>query len=814
MYTLSLDGKWFLYRVQPGTVHTPDELHQAGILPVPAIVPGNVEVDLMKAGRLPDPFVGSNIHQLRELEFMEWWYEHHFNLPVELAGSLRLSFEGLDTLATVWVNGQEVGRSANMLIPHSFDVTRVLVPGQENELVVRLEAALLWAQQIDYDAGTMSWEHRSEGLYLRKAPHVWGWDILPRAVSAGLWRSVSIQAVPETDIEQLYYYTITADPQQAILGAWFQVRIGDKLNLDGLVMHFHGICQEAEDPSVPKRAPAIFEYEWPLEFITDACQITIPQPALWWPVGYGEPDLYRVTAQLRRGEQVLAERVDRVGIRKLVVDRTELAGQAWALEPADTVPGRVDAPPDPGSHFVIYVNDTPIMVKGTNWVPLDALHSRDAERLPKVLELAADLQLNMIRCWGGNVYESDDFFDWCDAHGVLVWQDFAFACCLYPQSDEFLAEVRHEVEVISRRLRNHACLALWCGDNEIDMAYLSQGRDPQRNHLTREIIPQVLERTDPYREFIPSSPYVPPAVANRPNAWQATPEQHLWGPRGYYKSTFYTRHSAHFIGEIGYHGCPNVASIEKFITPEHRWFGKDFDRLYHDEEWQVHAVYHWRHHAIDRDRIKLMANQVRELFGIIPDDLSTFTLASQVVQAEAVKFFVEATRLRKWQTSGILWWNLIDGWPQFSDAVVDYYFGKKLAYHYLWRVQQPVLLSIGEAGTGKYLPIIASNDTRQEAQVHFRVWEAGQIATLYEDDFYLPANQNWQVGRLRTYASEQRLYLIEWRVSGVSTPNRPPITLGNHYLAGSPPFDLAQYRLWLPEIAKLQRPFEPHPPVK
>ncbi|NLF01316.1 MAG: glycoside hydrolase family 2, partial [Anaerolineales bacterium] len=417
-----------------------------------------------------------------------------------------------------------------------------------------------------------------------------------------------------------------------------------------------------------------------------------------------------------------------------------------------------------------------------------------AERVERAVGLFDDLGCNMIRCWGGNVYEDHAFFDRCDECGIMVWQDFAYACCFYPQTDDFLAQVRREAEAVVEKLRNHPSLALWCGDNEIDGFYANAGLNPGANRLTREVIPQVLHRRDPYRHYVPSSPYVPPSLVGAPDVWAHTPEQHLWGPRGYYKGPFYMQHSAHFIGEIGYHGCPNVSSIERFISPEHLW---PWDS---NDEWQVHAVYHWQHQAISRDRIQLMANQVRELFGAIPDTLAEFALASQVTQAEAKKYFIESTRLRKWHTSGILWWNVIDGWPQFSDAIVDYYFSRKLAYEYIRRVQRPVCVIVGEAGSGKYLPVVVSNDTRSPADVHYRIWDAEDRQTIVEGDFSAPPNQNWQVDRLRTFASDQRLYLIEWEVDGER--------FGNHYLAGTPPFRLEQYRAWLQAIAALPRPFD------
>jgi beta-mannosidase len=211
---------------------------------------------------------------------------------------------------------------------------------------------------------------------------------------------------------------------------------------------------------------------------------------------------------------------------------------------------------------------------------------------------------------------------------------------------------------------------------------------------------------------------------------------------------------------MGYHGCNNVSSIRRFMSPEHLWPWQD------NEEWHVHDTYHGGHKAIDRDRIKLMASQVRELFGAIPDDLASFAPASQITQAEAKKFFVESTRLRKWRTSGVLEWNAIDGWPQFSDAIVDYYFAKKLAYHYLRRVQRPVCAILGEPGAAKYLPLVLCNDTLSAADVRYSVSDAGDNSVVLEGAFSVPANQNWQVGTIRTYTSDQRLYLLNWETGG------------------------------------------------
>lgn len=788
MSRISLDGDWQLAYFREGEhqIAHPDALADATLARIPAQVPGNVELDLQRAGVIPEPFYADNIRRLRPFEAYEWWYTREFTLPATAnEQEWQLTFGGLDTLATIWVNGVEVGQAANMLIEHSFDVTTAVQPGV-NQIAVRLGSAVNYARQMEYDAAAIGPEHRDELLFLRKAAHMGGWDIMPRAISAGIWRAVWLEPRPTTAIEEIYYWTADVQPTGATLGVRFQFRT-DAPFLDGFTMRFRGVCGDHT-----------FAYEWPTEFVADHCHIRVPDARLWWPKGYGEPHLYTITAQLCQDGQVVAERVDRVGIRKVVVDRTETAGAIWSPAAADTDVARVDAAPDPASHFVFYVNHEPIMVKGSNWVPLDAFHSRDAERVEQALALFADLGCNMIRCWGGNLYEDHRFFELCDEQGILVWQDFSFACALYPQTADFLEQVRVEAQAIVKKLRNHPSLTIWCGDNEIDAFYVSSNLSPEHNRLTREVIPQVVHRCDPYRAFVPSSPYVPPVLTHDPNVWTRTPEQHLWGPRGYFKSPFYMQHSAHFIGEIGYHGCPNVASIRRFISPEKVWPWHAGDKK--NDEWQVHAVYHWQHDAIDRDRIQLMANQVRELFGVIPDNLADFALASQISQAEAKKFFVESTRLRKWRTSGILWWNVIDGWPQFSDAIVDYYFGRKLAYHYLWRVQRPVAVIIGEAGAGKYLPVVICNDTRQAATVHYQVQDADSQEMVVAGNFTVAANQNWRVGRIRTYASDQRLYLITWQVDGQ--------TYGSHYLAGYPPISLERYRRWLPAIAALPRPFD------
>lgn len=755
---LSLDGTWQLCYFPEGSlpVSGPADLAESGAPLIPATVPGNVQLDLVAAGVVPDPFVGTNIGLLRPYEFYEWWYRREFELPAGFPrDDVDLVCHGLDCIATVWLNGQEVGQAANMLVEHAFPVGAALQPGT-NEIVIRLRSPLNAARERRYEPADMSWESRDEALWVRKPAHQYGWDICPRLVTSGIWRSVELVTREPNAIEDLYFRTVSAREGHADLAVHFQFRT-DLPALDGLRLRMTGRCGDHE-----------FHADTPVQFVAGWWRVGVPGAKLWWPRGYGEAALYEVRTELLHGDEVLACREDRIGLRTVELSRSEGEGE-----------------------FLFRVNGEPIMVKGSNWVPLDALHARDADRYDQVMGLFADLGCNMIRCWGGNVYEDHRFFDLCDAAGILVWQDFAFACCRYPQDEAFLAVVRDEARKVVRKLRNHPSLAVWCGDNEIDMAYFFDGLSPQHNRLTREVLPQVVHHCDPWRPYVPSSPYISPELEHHPDTVAVTPEQHLWGPRDYFKSRFYTENRARFIGEQGYHGCPNVSSIARFISPEALWPWEG------NEEWLIHSVEH--HPASTRDRIRLMADQIGELFGSIPDNLADFALASQISQAEAKKFFVEQARRRKFHCSGILWWNVIDCWPQFSDAIVDYYFGKKLAYHYLKRVQRPVCVMIGEPENW-VVPVYIGNDTRLEALGTYEVTDESG-AVLAGGEFRVAPNGNQQVATIRVSHGQHRLFLIRWQEGGGD--------FGNHYVLGKPPLDLGQYREWLQLIAALPEPFDP-----
>ncbi|MCI0514856.1 glycoside hydrolase family 2 [candidate division KSB1 bacterium] len=759
MLRLELNGSWKLYYFPQATtpIQKPADLETC--TPIPAQVPGNVELDLMRQGILPDLFTGNKIQLLRAYELNEWWYDREFELPAEFQGrKLEIIFYGVDCLATYWLNGQIMGTSDNMLIEHHFEVTGVAKTGAPNRLTIRLQSPLLAALELTYSPDLNALATNWESLWIRKAPHMFGWDIMPRALSAGIWRGVELVAHDRHEIPELYFTTLALAESGARVRVFYQVDTDPEL-LAQLSLSIEGHCQQSH-----------FQIQQPIWFKAGRFEFEIPQPALWWVYGYGAANLYQVKVTLRQGDSVLAEVSLRWGIRTVELVRTEITEK------------------DQPGEFLLKINGVPIFCKGSNWVPADVFHSRDAARYPQLFELVQDSGCNILRSWGGNVYEDHAFFDFCDQAGVMVWQDFAMACAHYPQTGTFLEKIRTEATAVVRKLRNHPALVLWCGDNECD--YFCA--DPARNRITREILPEVIQQHDPGRPYLPSSPYFAPEVTACHDA-NLMPEQHLWGPRDYYKSSFYTQATAHFISEIGYHGCPGLNAIERFIEKEYLWPWQEND------QWRTHATETIGKHGPYAYRIQLMANQVKNLFGVVPDKLADFVIASQITQAEAFKFFIETTRIKKWRRTGIIWWNLIDGWPQFSDAVVDYYFNKKLAYHYIKRVQAPVCLMCDEPQAG-YLRIFGANDTLNAVTGAFEIAVAATNEILLADKFELPANQAVQVGEIPVPKASPQLWLIHWQSCGQE--------FGNHYLYGEPPFNLRQYRDWLPQIAALSPLFE------
>ena len=752
---LILDGEWHFN-------YSADELDFKSISDVTAYfkasyiasVPGNFELDLMANELLPDIYFGKNIKKTRELENNHIWYYRNFSLD-KLNDNLNyvLVFEGLDCFADIYVNGKSIGKTANMMITHEFDISRILTSG-ENGILVHLRPQNHGSLPKEYPFLVSGFHANYESLYTRKPAHAFGWDILPRIVSAGIFRSVYIEKRETTAFDECYLQTssIVGNTAEMVFfyKSSFNMNPGDKWSIQ-----LEGKCGKSN-----------FRENFNLAFQYGKHIFSIGNPLLWNPLGSGKQNIYEVKATLIKNENPVSYVKFRHGIRTIKLIRESVSSD------------------NPKGTFHFVVNGKKVFIKGTNWVPADALHSRDKERIPRILKLASELNCNMVRCWGGNLYEDNLFFELCDKLGIMVWQDFAMACAIYPQDEDFQNIIHDEAVSTIKRLRQHPSLALWAGDNECDQAYSWFGfnQDPNTNVLTRKILPECVRNHDPFRSYLPSSPYIDNDAFNKGDEY--LPENHLWGKRDYYKSEYYSGSTCRFASEMGYHGCPSPESISKFITKENMW-------PYDNEEWLLHSTSPMP--EIDTRynfRVKLMADQVETLFGTVPNNLLDFSFASQISQAEAKKFFIELFRGQKWERTGIIWWDLMDGWPQFSDAVVDYYFEKKLAFSFIKRCQQDVLLMFREPHAGS-IELVACNDKEYDERIKYSVIDVDTNEILLQSNSVAKKDSVTHFSELSVNEKDRRFLLISWEISGLIQKN--------HYLLGKPPFDLSWYRKCLTE---------------
>ena len=716
------------------------ELISVGFECIDAQIPGNFELDMQRNGLLEDPFFGKNPLKLQELENRHLWYVKHFCCNEKMKHPY-LIFKGIDTFADIYLNGEKIAHSDNMFLPCGVSVEGKLKP--QNELTVHIFPTFIESRKLNFGFDVNHYLHyNAESLMLRKAAHSYGWDIMPRIVSGGIWKQVEIFDMPEDAFNEFYLYTLDIFDNKASLKGYFNLSLSGDYACE-YEIKLTARCNESE---FTWNSGRLWHNQGIISF-------EVQNPLLWWPRDAGPQNLYACEAVLCRNGMPVAVNRFALGIRLVELEMTDYT----------------DA--EGNGQFLFRVNRKPIYIRGTNWVPLDAFHSRDAERLPKALELLGESKCNMVRCWGGSVYPEDSFYDYCDRNGILVWQDFAMSCAAYPQNDIFCNKIEREVTYVVKHYRQHCSLAIWVGDNECDAAtyfWVSDKNDPNENRVTRVIIPKVLRVCDPKRVYLPSSPYISRGFCNY-SGEKYPVEDHLWGPRDYFKNPYYFTAKAHFASEIGYHGCPSPESVKKFIAEDFLWPNTN-------EQWLVHAAsMETNPNAPYAYRIKLMTDQIEAMFGRPAESFDEFALLSQVCQAEAVKFFVEHFRYQKWRRTGLIWWNLLDGWPQFSDALIDYYYVKKLSFSYICRSQEPLCLMFREPDEEKNLRLVAVNDYLCVKSGSYKVTDLSSDSVVLKGTFTVEENSVANLKKL-TRHEDMTIYLIEWRCDGKQYIN--------HYLSG------------------------------
>lgn len=673
---LLLNGQYELYSFDSAVAPSaPDKLYGE---PITATVPGNVELDYMSAGLLSDLYVYDNIDAARALERKDFWYVKQFDFtPDPSARKRTLTFDGVDCIAEYFVNGTKIGASDNALASHSFDVADLLVKGV-NTLAVHIFSAVEYAKQYKIAPYNVAFDGCYESLNVRKSAASYGWDILPRAVSAGIWKDVYLTETIGAEIDSVYIATARAESDVAVLVVSVNADIPDEyIGKCKLTVSGNSGCSK-------------FSYTYPFSFNTATVYPYVYNPKLWYPKGSGEQNLYDISVEITCDGNVLCSRSLRYGIRTAKLVFGEEVGQE--------------------GNFYVEVNGKKVRIRGVDHTPIDVYHSRDLAKTAEVVNDIAELNCNLVRIWGGGVYENDLFYDLCDEKGILVWQDVMLACHAYPQTDDFLKKIEAEVKSVAMRLRNHTCLLNWCGSNETDWAYVCVGLDPNDDKVTRKAIAEALYQTDTYRTYLPSTPYFSRDFVGQyggrfyldldeiTEQRRSLPQEHYWWHRDDFKS--FTDQTHKFIAEIGVSGAPSDGLLNRVLP----------------EGWDFVADDGWKNHSYPTESTR--STGINYLFTDVPQTNVDMAEASRLYQAEAYKFIVEKCRIKTWQ-NGIVLWNLRDGYPIFASSLVDFDGWRKPAYKYVAASYEPLQCLFDINGDSVDLYVV--NDGTFEGHAYLRV---------------------------------------------------------------------------------------------
>lgn len=629
----------------------------SGLLPggkIEAKVPGSVYSALLEKELIPDPFYRDNELKVLPLMDNDFVYSRTFTVEDALleCDEVLLRFDGIDTLADVYLNGALLGSAYNMHRIWEYDVLSALERG-ENELKVVLHSPTRYMKEENEKVYTGGSHECMEGFpHIRKAHCMFGWDWGPRLPDAGIFREVSLLGIKQSRIDSVY---ITQDHEEGKVTLDFDVSLELFTNEDDTKIEIEVVAPDGQTffPNISKE-----EEDYRIEII---------DPAIWWPRGYGKQPLYQVKAVLRSGKgEILDTWEKRIGLRTMTVNTDK---DEW------------------GSCFAHEVNGIKIFAMGADYIPEDNLLSRiTKERTEKLLKDAAQANHNCIRVWGGGYYPDDYFFDICDELGLLVWQDFMFACASYELDDEFERNITQEVIDNVRRLRHHACLALWCGNNEMETQTLDKTWKPSIKQkydyikLYEYIIPKILKEEDPAAFYWPSSPS---SGGNYDNPWDENRgDTHYWDVwHGNKPFTEYRKFRFRYLSEFGFQSFPDLKTVESYTLPEDR---NIFSRV---------MEMHQRNCAANGKILNYLSATY-----LYPRDFEHLLYASQLLQADAIRYGVEHFRRYRGRCMGAVVWQLNDIWPVASWASIDYY-GRWKALHYAEKKMfAPVMISCEEIG--------------------------------------------------------------------------------------------------------------------
>ncbi|MDD5508880.1 MAG: glycoside hydrolase family 2 protein [Bacteroidales bacterium] len=662
---------------------------------MPATVSGTVHTDLLANKVIEDPYYRLNERQVQWIDKEDWEYRTRFVIDRAILAKehIDLVFYGLDTYAEVYLNDEQILQADNMFrtwrvngkgyVKEGNNLLRIRFLSPVNEGLKKLQAHgyPLPASNDQSEVGGLGDQRVSP--FVRKAPYHFGWDWGPRLVTSGIWRPITLEAWDEARIRDLHVITKMVGHEQVDLEAHFTVLASEKIRLDARIYADTMLIHEGKLTLMPGENPI-------------RVPVSIRQPELWWPNGMGGQKVYRIRVVVGQGKEIADETEVTTGLRTL----------------------RLVQDPDPdgtGKSFYFEINGVPVFAKGANYIPNDVFLTRvTPDRYEYIVRSAAEANMNMLRVWGGGIYEDDLFYDLCDDYGIMVWQDFMFACSMYPGDDAFLESVRLEAADNVKRLRNHPCIVLWCGNNEIENAWAewdeNRGwgwkqlyKSEQRaaiweayDTLFHKILPAVVAEHDPAVTYWHSSPSA--GLGQLAGYDTKSGDMHYWGVwHGLNPFSDFRKYRARFMSEYGFQSFPEFNSVKRYTLP-----------VDYDIESEV-MMSHQRS-GIGNLRIR----QYMEADYTIPEDFEQFLYVGQLLQAEAIKMAIECHRADMPYCMGTLYWQINDCWPVASWSGIDYYGRWKALHYFVKEAFKPVAL-VMDGNEGKVQVHIVSDlpETRQ-----------------------------------------------------------------------------------------------------
>jgi len=621
-----------------------------------ATVPGCVHTDLLANKLIDDPFYRDNEKKQQWIDKKDWEYKTTFKIAPQTLEreNVELVFEGLDTYAQVFLNEQLMLSVDNMFRTWRVDAKQKLKAGDNTLRIVfrsPVNEILPVMAKLNYQLPAPNDQGEKTSPFTRKAPYHYGWDWGPRFVTSGIWRPVSLEAWDRVRINNIQILVKSITPTAADLTANVEVEASSAGTATILLENLrdklvHGKQQIDLKPGLNR---VTFNF-----FVT--------HPKLWWPNGLGAQPLYTFRARSLVNGQITDEKSTRTGLRTL-----ELRQQ------------RDEA----GQSFMFVVNGIPIFAKGGNWIPADSFPTRiTKEKYRFLIKSVRDSNMNMLRVWGGGIYEADEFYELCDEMGILVWQDFMFACSMYPATQEFLDSVRAEAIDNVTRLRNHPSLVLWAGNNEVETAWLNWG---WRKNLPASVwddykkifhgvLQEVTAQFDPTRPYWPSSPHG--GLDDDPDSLRSG-DVHFW--RVWHAAepfSDYEKQTPRFMSEYGFQSFPNIETVKAYTIESDR-----------DIESPI-MLAHQRHPRGNQLVREYMLRDYAQ-----PKDFESFLYVSQVLQAEGIRIGAEHLRRIMPHNMGSLYWQIDDCWPVASWSSIDYFGRWKALQYYSRRFYSDLLVS-------------------------------------------------------------------------------------------------------------------------